>query len=430
MVTLVMDDAQKRRASRAAFSLIPYLLSALLLRSVAAQTTNPDAGPLNVHVTAVRGGAQFRPDAGTQWKAVTVGMDASEGVEFRTGPWGVVQFTVGTDQIFRVDRLSVVKVLRANLLPDGTIHTDVGMTYGRVSKDVDLPERSHVDTIISPSSTLAVRGTHVSMYDQPPYAPEAWSLTGAAIYRNTNGQQFSFGSKGGGTNKVSGDTIGAAQLQLNNIQVNPNGTFAGLTGPELLTVQNNPGNLAGTTLNGLQNGPGIIAGTSGATVPTVPAGGSSSGSGALTIAFNWMGNFPLTVVKMLIQDPTGDAFSNFNAQPIGPNVPIIGGSPTAPAADGSTAFIYGVATGTTSFPPGTYHVTLTLQGTMSQSLSQNPSISVTGGLSATQFNGSSNPPSSTMASTGITLNFSQPTAMIDVTPPIHNGGSLAPAGPP
>jgi len=385
---------------------------------------------LRIHVTAVQGGAQFRPDPAAKWKAVNVGMDASEGVEFRTGPRGAVQFTVGTDQIFRVDRLSVVKVLRANLLPDGTIHTDVGMTYGRVSKDVDLPQHSHIDTIISPSSTLAVRGTHVSMYDQPPYAPEAWSLTGAAVYRNTNGQQFSFGSKGGGTNKVSGDTIGAALFQLNNIQINPSGTFAGLTGAELQTVQNNPGNLTGTTLNGLQNGPGTIAGTSGSTVPMVPA--TASTSGQLALQFQWTGNFSFTVVQMQIQDPTGNNFSNFNAQPIGTNVPIITGNGTAnqgmgdeAAVAGVTQFVYGATSGSSSFPSGTYDVVITLEGTNSQTLAQNRGTAVTGQLFAIQVSDSSSSMPAEAESGSFNLNSTQSRATFVVTPPIQSGGHLS-----
>ena len=54
-------------------------------------------------VTAVQGSAQFRPDANTKWQTVTVNLDASEGVEFRTGPKGTIQFTVGSDQVYRVE---------------------------------------------------------------------------------------------------------------------------------------------------------------------------------------------------------------------------------------------------------------------------------------------------------------------------------------
>jgi len=217
-----------------------------------AQTSGPSAGTtgggtaLRIHVTAVQGGGQFRPDANSKWQKATEGLDLPEGVELRTGPKGSIQFTVGTDQIFRVDRLTVVKVLRANLMDDGTIRTDVGMTYGRVSKDVDLPVHPHVDTIISPSTTLAVRGTHVSSYDQPPYTPQAWSLTGAATWRNTNGQLVYFGSKGGGTSTVAGNTTGAGQYQLHEILLDPLGEFSGRTGTETQFLLNTPGGLIET----------------------------------------------------------------------------------------------------------------------------------------------------------------------------------------
>ena len=177
-------------------------------------------GPLKITVSAVQGGGQYREPGQTKWQAVAAGAVLNEGVELRTGPKGAIQFTVGTDQVYRVDRLTVVKVLRASLVPDGTIKTDVGMQYGRVSKDVDSPVRPHDDTIVTPSSTLAVRGTRVSLYDQPPYEPEAVSLTGAALF-GIGKQVTAFGAKGQGTASVNSSHPDAADYNLNKYIVDP-----------------------------------------------------------------------------------------------------------------------------------------------------------------------------------------------------------------
>ena len=188
-------------------------LSIFSARPLAAQTSNPAApsapaapsgpGALQIVVTAVQGGAQYRGEGQTKWQPLTAGARLPEGVEFRTGPKGTVQFTVGTDQVYRIDRLTIARILLASLRPDGSIKTDVGMQYGRVSKDVDAPERPHDDTIVSPSSTLAVRGTRVSLYDQPPYVPEAVSLTGRAVFDTLGRQRVAFGAKGEGTAAVT-----------------------------------------------------------------------------------------------------------------------------------------------------------------------------------------------------------------------------------
>ena len=148
------------------------------------------------------------------------GQELVEGCEFRTGPQGTIQFTVGADDIFRVDRLSLVQVIRANLA-NGKIKTTVGMSYGRVSKDVDAPILPHDDTIVSPSSTLAVRGTQVSLYDQPPYEPEAVSLTGHAVFDTMGRERVSFGAKGEGTAIVTANNPDPAGNALADSIVDP-----------------------------------------------------------------------------------------------------------------------------------------------------------------------------------------------------------------
>jgi hypothetical protein len=215
--------------SRKIANLAAIILIVVLGAPVFGQSTNLaplEAGPLNITVTAIQGGTQFRPDGQSKWQTLTAGAQLAEGVEFRTGPKGAIQFTVGTDQVYRVDRLTVVKVLRANLGADGTIKTDVGMEYGRVSKDVDAPVRPHDDTIVTPSSTLAVRGTRVSLYDQPPYEPEAVSLTGAAVFQSLGNTLSAFGAKNQGTAAVSSNHPDAAGNALNSRIVDPSSANA------------------------------------------------------------------------------------------------------------------------------------------------------------------------------------------------------------
>jgi hypothetical protein len=245
-----------------------------------AQTSNPATSPavaqpgaLRITVVAVQGGAQYRNDGDTKWHALTADAHLVEGVEFRTGPKGTIQFTVGTDQIYRVDRLTVLKVLRAVLGADGTIKTDVGMEYGRVSKDVDAPIRPHDDTIVTPSSTLAVRGTRVSLYDQPPYEPEAISLTGAAVFASLGNQLSAFGAKNQGKAVVTAANPNAASNAINTTIVDPsdsnartpseqklladvitNGSVVNVNNPVTLPVVSNTGFPATTQLMNLYSG--------------------------------------------------------------------------------------------------------------------------------------------------------------------------------
>jgi hypothetical protein len=196
------------------------------VRVAAAQTATSPAtqtapASLRIVVTGVLGQAEVKPTPDGKWRLVKPKEEFSEGCQFRTGPQGVVQFTVGSDQVFRVDRLSLIRVIRANLGADGKIKTDVGLNYGRISKDLDTPIQPHEDTIISPSSTLAVRGTRVSLYDQPPYTPEAVSLTGLAAFQTPKGLVVGFGAKGQGTAVVTGDQPDAAINALTNRIIDP-----------------------------------------------------------------------------------------------------------------------------------------------------------------------------------------------------------------
>src|SRR3954464_9360237 len=159
------------------------------VNSLANQATSPASAPvaLTATITAVEGIVQVRAGEDAAWQKATVGMKIGEGAEFRTGPRSAVRFEIPPDQIITLDRLGTVKLIEAVQKNQG-VKTDLGMKYGRVRYDVEAAGLSHDSTIHSPGSALAVRGTRVTLYDQPPFAPEAISLRGRAAFRNNRRQ--------------------------------------------------------------------------------------------------------------------------------------------------------------------------------------------------------------------------------------------------
>ncbi|MGA2230423.1 MAG: hypothetical protein ABSH22_05950 [Tepidisphaeraceae bacterium] len=337
-------------------------------------------GPLRIQVTAVQGGTQYRLNADSKWQTLTAGVELPEGVEFRTGPKGTIQFTVGTDQVYRIDRLTAAKILRAALLPDGTIKTDLGMSYGRVSKDVDLATHPHEDRIISPSSTLAVRGTRVALYDQPPYTPEAISLTGAAVFQNLHGQLVQLGSKGSGPATVSGDSTGAAETQLQTATVDSQGAFAGRSPAEQANE---------LTVGGLANTPVAFIATTNAQIAgetqqqkLASVTGVTEAAGEIQFGIFWTSSTPLTIVDLTAVNPVGDVVNPL--MPTSAN----GGHYVMDAQhsnianqnnnlEGQEGDYFGTNATTGNFITGPYFVNATLLGTTTQSLGENPNLSVT-----------------------------------------------------
>jgi hypothetical protein len=160
-----------------------------------AQQSRPAAATsLTATITAIEGIVQVRQNEDAPWQKATVGMKLSEGAEFRTGPRSAVRFEIPPDQTVTLDRLGTVKLIEAIQKQD-TVKTDLGMKYGRVRYDVEAAGLAHDSNIHSPGSALAVRGTRVSLYDQPPFAPQATSLTGRAAFRNARRQMVGFGGK-------------------------------------------------------------------------------------------------------------------------------------------------------------------------------------------------------------------------------------------
>ncbi len=186
-----------------------------------AATAPAPQGKLSATITDVQGIVQVREGEDGPWRKVTVGMVLGEGAEFRTGPRSAVRFTIPPDQTVTLDRLGTVKLIEA--VNDGQkVKTDLGMKYGRVRYDIEAAGLEHDSVIHSPGSALAVRGTRVSLYDQPPFAPEAVSFTGRAAFRNQRNQLVGFGAKGAKTEIRSKDDS-PAQTAASNATIHSGG---------------------------------------------------------------------------------------------------------------------------------------------------------------------------------------------------------------
>ncbi|HSI34611.1 MAG: hypothetical protein ACAI43_22420 [Phycisphaerae bacterium] len=196
---------------------------ALAQPAATAPATLPAQGQMRVTITGVEGMVQVRESGDEPWKKAVVGMSVTEGAEFRTGPRSAVRCLIPPDQTITLDRLGVIKLMQA--LRDGNVvRTRVGMPYGRTRYDIEEAGIEHKSELVSPSSTLAVRGTRVSIFDQPPYAPSAVSLTGRAEYRTAK-RQMAFGGKGAGKTEVSSDADSAAANSLTQTFVDPQSAY-------------------------------------------------------------------------------------------------------------------------------------------------------------------------------------------------------------
>lgn len=172
----------------------------LVVQMVYAQNTRPatttnEGVPLKGRITAVKGLVEVKLNETAAWQVAKVEMVVEEGGEFRTGPRSAVQFIIEPDQTITLDRLGTVKLLTAVKQASGKTKTDLGMKYGRTRYDISAAGVEHESTIRSPNSTLAVRGTKVSLTDTRPFPPEAVSLIGRAEFQSFKKEVVAFGGK-------------------------------------------------------------------------------------------------------------------------------------------------------------------------------------------------------------------------------------------
>lgn len=205
--------------------LAPAPVSLALLQDAPAAASAPAGeaqGAMKIVVNEVKGLVQVRTAPDQPWKKAEAGMELTEGAEFRTGPKSSVVCTIPPDQTIVLDRLGTVKVAEA-IRTGNKVKTDLVMKYGRTDYAIEAAGREHESTIRSPSSTLAVRGTSVRLYDQPPFTPQAQTFTGHASYQFAK-RQLAVGK--GGTARGG---AGSAETALLQSVVDPNTATARTT---------------------------------------------------------------------------------------------------------------------------------------------------------------------------------------------------------
>jgi hypothetical protein len=151
---------------------------------------------------------------------VQVGDQLSQDAVVHTGPAGGVVMTIPPDLTLTFDRMSSHTILEA-ARSGGKVTMNVGQEYGRTRHGISGAGVEHESTIRSTNSTLAVRGTIVSVFDQRPYPPEAVSLTGRAEYTVFKRQAVAVGSRNGRAARVSAAAGTAAETALAAAVVDP-----------------------------------------------------------------------------------------------------------------------------------------------------------------------------------------------------------------
>jgi hypothetical protein len=217
--------SDEEEPSHPIFAMILQAPNELTLQTPAtAPATTQAGGPLRITITAVDGLASVRENETAAWQPAKVGMELTQDAEFRTGPRGTIQFQIPPNQIVSVDRLTTLKVLTI-FQQGGKVTTDLGIKYGRTRYDLEGGGLEHQSTLRSPNATLAVRGTRVSLFDQPPFAPQAISLTGRAEFAAHRRKPIAFGRAGQGKTIVNADSETAGDVALASTVVDP--TLAG-----------------------------------------------------------------------------------------------------------------------------------------------------------------------------------------------------------
>lgn len=287
--------------------------AALATPVLAVQATRPATGPatattapapgdaLRAVITGVEGLVQVRAAEDQPWEMAKAGMVVGGGAEFRTGTRSAVRFTIPPGQTITLDRLGTCKVLEAVRTQSATFKTDLGMQYGRVRYDIEAAGEKYDATIHSPGSTLAVRGTKVSLLNQAPFAPVATRLTGKARY-TTGGATQSLG-EGEGKSQIEGDGT-AAETAQDATFVDP--ALAGARGSGETDAMQGAPVLAGFT-GGVKLALPSIRGTR--VTPTVSGFVSPRAGGSLLFQLVWASanlESRLPDLDLFITSPTGE----------------------------------------------------------------------------------------------------------------------------
>jgi hypothetical protein len=284
------------------------------------------------------------------------------------------------------------------------------MKYGRTRYDIESAEREHDTKVRSPSSVLAVRGTKVSIYDQPPFAPRAVSLVGRAEFRDLK-KQITFG--GVGKTQVGADSETPAAFAKDQTVTDPRGAFSARTESDYI-LQASLAVYGGSDFSNL----GIFA-----ILDSARAGEFTSGIGALPIgrqlsfqAF-WFGA-PFADVDLSVVSPLGELVSI--TSPTSPSTGRFVGDPNTNNGSNGVADANGFGQETItweiSYPPGTYQVQADLrnavqldgQATSVTVVATDDPLNPAGGVQALPINGVSLSLSGATATAGVAAPIAAP----------------------
>jgi hypothetical protein len=305
------------------------------------QAAGEAAQSLQATITGIEGIVQVRTGEDQPWQRAAVGMVLDENAEFRTGPHSAVRFVIPPDQTVTLDRLGTVKILQA-ISDDGKIKTDLGMRYGRTRYDIEAAGREHESTIASPSSTLAVRGTKVILFDQRPFVAQAVSLTGRAEFADSK-KRIAFGGKGAGTVQVNAEQDSAASVSLFDSFIDPTGPLARTEAEaELVATLLSSGSLVHVDYEtGIKVVRGGVPPTDQQLIPVLP--------GVLNFVLRWTGN---SDVNLAVISPGTEG--NRTVYPIGGFNIVTNGGTTAFDHQGGDHGGIEVVYWPGAFPDGSY----------------------------------------------------------------------------
>ncbi len=247
-------------------------------------TTTTTSPSTRATITSVEGLANYRENETSPWKKAATGIELSESAELRTGPNGAIQLRIEPDQTIAIDRLTTVKLLK--IFQQGNkAATDIGIKYGRTRYDLEGGGLEHQSTLRSPNATLAVRGTRVSLFDQPPFTPQAVSLTGRAQFAGYRKQPTAFGAAGQGKTVITTENNNPAELALRASTIDP--VLQGARTQSEVPLVENLISRGATILLDRTSGLRIVRG---GTVPRTDAELRPLLPGQLSFVLRWTGN--------------------------------------------------------------------------------------------------------------------------------------------
>ena len=199
-------------------------------RPATVPATGPAAGPPAIRIRRVEGNSvEVRLTEGGLWQPAREGMTLRLGSGLRTGPDGVamieiapvpVNFQAKEGQIV-VDRMSLLRIRDLN---DFELKGRARYKLDPISP-VRLEDegREHGGAFRGPNSTLAVRGTDVVIFDQPPFKAMGACVTGTAFYRNRDNRFVPFGkpASNGEERRMMRDDQNAAEYEKDQTVVDP-----------------------------------------------------------------------------------------------------------------------------------------------------------------------------------------------------------------